>query len=74
MSRSDTRQGLPNPLQLAVLMRAYHDEVRLARPSPAIQSLLFNPLAIVGRLLGYRSSDPRYSAGSDRPADEIATG
>lgn len=57
-------KGLPNLLQLAVLMRAYHDEVRLARPSPAVQSLLFGPLSIVGRLLGYRSSYPRYSAGS----------
>ena len=52
-------KGLPNPLQLAVLMRAYRDEVRLARPSPAVQALLFGPLAVLGRSIGYRSSYPR---------------
>jgi len=57
------RRGMPNPLQVAVLMRAYRDEIRLARPSPAVQSLLFAPLAVVGRLVGYRSSYPR--SGSD---------
>ena len=58
-------KGFPDPLQLAVLMRAYREEVRLARPSPAVQALLFGPLAIVGRLMGYRSSYPRYSEGPD---------
>lgn len=58
------RRGMPNPLQVAVLMRAYRDEVRLARPSPAVQALLFAPLAVVGRLVGYRSSYPR--SGSDQ--------
>ena len=66
-------KGMPNPLQVAVLLRAYQKEVRLARPAPAVQSLLFGPLAVVGRLMGYRSSYPRYSAGSDSPADGIAT-
>jgi mannose-6-phosphate isomerase-like protein (cupin superfamily) len=56
-------KGIPNPLQLAVLMRAYQDELRLARPSRAVQTLLFSPLAVAGRLIGYRSSYPRYSAG-----------
>jgi mannose-6-phosphate isomerase-like protein (cupin superfamily) len=54
-------QGMPNLLQLAVLMRAYRDEVRLARPSPAVQSLLFGPLAVLGGMMGYRSSYPRYT-------------
>jgi quercetin dioxygenase-like cupin family protein len=56
-------QGLPNPLQLAVLARTYKEDVRLARPSPAVQTLLFGPLGIVGRVMGYRSSYPRYSTG-----------
>ena len=56
-------KGLPNPLQLAVLARTYKEEIRLARPSPAVQTLLFGPLGIVGRLMGYRSSYPRYSSG-----------
>jgi mannose-6-phosphate isomerase-like protein (cupin superfamily) len=71
--KTDAR-GMPNPLQVAVLMRAYQDELRLARPAPAVQSLMFGPLAIVGRLMGYRSSYPRYSEGPDRPADGVATG
>jgi len=56
-------KGLPNPLQMAVLMRAYRQEVRLARPAPAVQDLLFGPLALVGRVMGYRPSYPRYSDG-----------
>jgi len=56
-------KGFPGTLQLAVLMRAYRDEVRLARPAPAIQDLLFGPLAMVGRLIGYRPSYARYSGG-----------
>ena len=48
-------RGLPNPLQLAVLMREYDEEIRLARPPFVIQRVLFTPLAVIGRLLGYRS-------------------
>jgi quercetin dioxygenase-like cupin family protein len=59
------RRGLPNPLQLAVLMRAYHEEVRLARPPAAIQTAMFAPLALIGRLLGYRASYPRPSAAAE---------
>lgn len=56
------RKGLPNPLRLAVLMDGYQDEVRLARPPFAIQRVLFGPLSMLGHLLGYRASYPRYSA------------
>ncbi|MQB00774.1 MAG: cupin domain-containing protein [Actinobacteria bacterium] len=56
------RKGLPNPLQLAVLMREFEDEIRLAKPSFTIQKALFGSLAFVGRLLGYRGWYPRYSA------------
>jgi quercetin dioxygenase-like cupin family protein len=62
MDGKTDRKGLPNPLQLAVLMRAYHDEIRLARPPAAVQTAMFAPLAIIGRLLGYRGSYPRSSA------------
>lgn len=55
-------KGLPNPLQLAVLMREYEDEMRLAKPPFAIQRMLFAPLALIGRALGYRSRYPRHSA------------
>lgn len=55
-------RGLPNPLRLAVLMREYQDEVRLARPPAAVQRALFTPLAALGRALGYRGWYPAYSA------------
>jgi mannose-6-phosphate isomerase-like protein (cupin superfamily) len=63
------RKGLPNLLQLAVLMREYEDEMRLAKPPFAIQRMLFAPLAIVGRILGYRSRYPHHSqaAAPQRP-------
>jgi quercetin dioxygenase-like cupin family protein len=55
------RKGLPNPLQLAVLMREYEDEMRLARPSPRMQKMIATPLAAVGRRMGYRAWYPQYS-------------
>jgi quercetin dioxygenase-like cupin family protein len=56
------RKGLPNPLQLAVLIREFKDEIHLAKPSLATQRALFGSLAVVGRLLGYKGWYPRYSA------------
>ncbi len=56
------RKGLPNPLQLAVLAREYADEIHLARPPLVVQKVLFSPLAMLGRLLGYRGWYPQYSA------------
>lgn len=56
------RKGLPNPLQLAVLMREYEDEMRLAKPPFIVQRMLFAPLAVLGRALGYRSRYPHHSA------------
>jgi quercetin dioxygenase-like cupin family protein len=56
------RKGLPNLVSMAVLMREYDEEIRLARPSPAIQRALFAPLAALGRRMGYRGWYPEYSA------------
>jgi mannose-6-phosphate isomerase-like protein (cupin superfamily) len=65
------RRGLPNPLQLAVLMREYEDEMRLAKPAFVIQRMLFAPLAVIGKTLGYRSRYPHHSAPAvSRPAGE----
>lgn len=49
----------PNPLQGALIVTEY--ENYLARPPVSVQKALFPPLAFVGRLLGYRSSYPKYS-------------
>jgi quercetin dioxygenase-like cupin family protein len=54
----DTKTGLPNLLQMAVIMRAYQDVLVLARPPRPVQTVLFGALAPVGRLLGYKSDHP----------------
>ncbi len=61
------RKGLPRPLQLATLVTEFSDEVRLARPPAVVQRVLFEPLAALGRLRGYRGWYPRYSS---NPVDE----
>jgi quercetin dioxygenase-like cupin family protein len=51
-------RGVPEPLQLAVLMRAYDAEFRITRPPRPVQLALFGLLAPVGRLLGRRAYRP----------------
>jgi quercetin dioxygenase-like cupin family protein len=50
-----SEKGVPNPLQLGVIANAYRDEFRTTKPPQALQALLLPPLALVGRLLGYRA-------------------
>lgn len=52
------RTGLPNPFQLALLMRTYRNELVLARPPRLAQTLLFGALAPIGSLLGYQGEHP----------------
>jgi quercetin dioxygenase-like cupin family protein len=52
------RKGMPNPLRLAVIARAYSDTVRLPFPPPIVQRLGLALAAPAGRLLGY---EPVYS-------------
>ena len=47
---------------MAVILREYDQEVRLARPPAVVQRAVFGPLAVVGRRLGYRGWYPGYSA------------
>ncbi len=49
------KTGLPNPFQMALVMRAYRNELILARPPRLVQTLLFGLLAPIGRLLGYKA-------------------
>jgi len=66
------RNGLPNPLQMAVTLNGLHKgEIYLATPPIAVQKALFALLSPVGELLGYRDHYPKYS-GSDTPSDEGA--
>ncbi len=55
-------QGLPHLLQMAVLLREYAEELRLASPPAGVQRVVFTPLAALGRALGYRGWYPRYSS------------
>jgi quercetin dioxygenase-like cupin family protein len=52
------KTGLPNPFQLALIMRTYRNELVLARPPGLVQTLLFALLAPIGRLLGYKGEYP----------------
>jgi len=49
-----SRRGYPNPLQLAVLARAYRDEGHPTRPPFVLQQAAAALLAPLGQLLGYR--------------------
>jgi len=53
-------RGLPNPLQLALLLREFRDVIRFTRPPQVVQSVLFALLAPVARLFGYQGSYPEY--------------
>lgn len=52
------KTGLPNLLQMALVMRAFRNELILARPPRPVQTLLFGLLAPIGRLLGYKAEHP----------------
>lgn len=54
-------KGFPKPLQMAVLMRAYEGEIRLARPPRWVQQAVVGPLALLGKMLGYRERYERFS-------------
>ncbi len=50
-------------LQAAVLVGEVGDFIRPASPPIWLQDLVFPPLGVLGRLLGYRARYPRYAAG-----------
>ena len=49
-----SRRGYPNPLQLAVLARAYRDEGHPTFPPFVLQQAAVTLLAPLGQRLGYR--------------------
>jgi quercetin dioxygenase-like cupin family protein len=64
--------GLPNPLQMAVILNGLHKgEIYLTTPPIAVQKALFALLSPVGKLVGYRDHYPKYS-GADTPSEEGA--
>jgi quercetin dioxygenase-like cupin family protein len=51
-----TAAGVPrNPLRLALVLRAFENEIAFARPPVAVQKAILRPLAAIGRMLGYRA-------------------
>jgi len=52
------KTGLPNLVQTAMSLRAYRNEIILARPPRLVQTLLFGALAPIGKLLGYKGEYP----------------
>jgi quercetin dioxygenase-like cupin family protein len=62
--------GTPHLLQLAVVLRTYGDVVRLARLPGAVGAVALRPLALLGRLHGYRADYVR----EDTPRCQIARG
>jgi quercetin dioxygenase-like cupin family protein len=55
------KNGLPNPLQMMVLARGYHDEMQLPRSRQRALYPLAVLLAPIGRALGYRARYDKYS-------------
>lgn len=55
-----TASGMPNVLQISLLMKSYSNIIRLARPSYLVQKIIFSLLRPVALLLGYKSNYERY--------------
>ena len=51
-------RGMPTPLRMAVILDHYLDELHLARIPRWVQRAVFRPLALIGRLKGYRAQYP----------------
>jgi len=61
--KTDPKTGMPNLLQMAVVLREFEEEIYLAKSSLLVQRVVFGALAFVGRLLGYRVRYPYPYAG-----------
>ena len=59
-----TRRGRPPLLQSVLTLWEVRDYFVVTRPPPAVQRLLFPPLAAMARLRGYRASYPEHRGGS----------
>jgi len=65
-------KGVPNLLQIAVMLRKYPSEIYLARPPIAVQKLLFAAIAWVGPLVGYHADYPYRPAAAKAGAKAAA--
>ena len=53
-------EGLPDPLQLAVIGNEFAEVVTFTTPPPLVQKVMIPPLAALGRALGRRPTYPEY--------------
>jgi mannose-6-phosphate isomerase-like protein (cupin superfamily) len=53
-------KGIPNLLQLSLLVPEFDDEVRLAKPPRPLQKVIFGALAPLAKARGYRGWYPQY--------------
>jgi hypothetical protein len=68
------KAGLPNPLQLAVLVHSMMPYSYLDGMPVPVQTALFSSLAALGRALGYRATYARYSGDKDMIGVEASAG
>lgn len=59
-----TVAGLPDFLQLMVILKEYHDEFRAVSPPLFVQKILYNVFAPIGRRRGYQARYEKYSGES----------
>lgn len=52
------QKGLPNILQMAVMMQEYGDVIYPTKPPRSVQKVLFGVLAPMGRMFGYQPDYP----------------
>ncbi len=65
------RMGMPNLLQIAVMNRKYQHEVYLAKPSIAVQKILFRSIAWIGLLLGYQADFPYRQVPAEKKSTSV---
>lgn len=53
-------EGMPDPLQLAVMAREYADVIVFVEPPPLVQKLVLPPLALIGKVAGKKPMYPEY--------------
>jgi quercetin dioxygenase-like cupin family protein len=64
-------EGIPNLLQMAVMLQHFADEFVLSSPPRLVQQLAFPALAALGRLRGYRGEYERYGDTGAGPAAQL---
>jgi uncharacterized membrane protein len=58
--RKTNEQGMPNILQVAMMVKRYSHVIRLSKPSFLVQSVLFSILTPIALLSGYKAIYKKY--------------